>query len=163
MNFPDSIDQPGTENYSSARMFGTLLRDTMAANPNFPAQTLALNGGAYFKIPITLTQTVTLFPLLGVDYDLYVMAKKDDDRDAKFPVSAGNQNAKPSEALNTLWFKGGAGLDTFLSDNLFIRTEILYGFRLKNEMEKYLFDQRSGVDGMLGHGGTFKLAVGYRF
>ena len=137
--------------------------DTTSADPNFPAQTLALNGGAYFKVPIALTQTVTLFPLLGIDYDLYVMAKKDDDRDAKFPISTSNLNAKPSEALNTLWFKGGVGLDTFLNDNLFIRTELLYGFRLKNEMEKYLYDQRPDSNRMLGNGGTFKLAVGYRF
>lgn len=35
MNLPDRVDQPGAEKYSSARMFGALLRDEMAQNPNF--------------------------------------------------------------------------------------------------------------------------------
>jgi len=105
----------------------------------------------------------SLFPLLGVDYDLYLMAKKDDDRDAKFPISSANQDAKPIEALNTLWFKAGAGLDTFFNDNLFLRTELMYGIRLQNEMEKYLYDSRSDVTGMLGNGGDFRIAIGYRF
>ena len=137
--------------------------DTMSDNPNFPAQTLGLRGSAYVKIPFTLSPMFSLFPLLGVDYDLTFLAKKDDDRDAKFPISSANQEAKPMEALNTLWFKAGIGLDTFFNDNLFLRTELLYGLRLQNEMEKYLYDTRSDVNNMMGHGGDFKIAIGYRF
>ena len=136
---------------------------TMSADPNFPATTFALNGGVYLKMPFAVTQTISIFPLLGIDYDLYLLAKRDDDRDAVFPVSTSKQNAKPIDALNALWFKAGIGMDSFLTENIFFRTEILYGVRLKNEMEKYLFDQRSDVDWMIGNGGTFKIAAGYRF
>jgi hypothetical protein len=137
--------------------------DTMSDNPNFPARTFALQGGAYLKYPFTLSPRFTLFPLLGADYDLYLLAKKDNDRDAGFPISSGNQEAKPIEALNTLWFKAGIGLDTFFTDHLFLRTAFLYGLRLPNEMEKYLKDTRSDVNWMLGHGGDLKISIGYRF
>ena len=137
--------------------------DTMSVNPNFPAQTLGLRGSAYLKYPFTISPMFTLFPLLGADYDLFFLAQKDDERDAKFPISDSNQEAKAIEALNTLWFKAGIGLDTFFNDNLFLRTELLYGLRLPNKMEEYLKDKRSDVNWMLGHGGDFKIAIGYRF
>jgi hypothetical protein len=148
--------------------FGLLLGQMNAASamsddPNFPAKTLGLRGGAYLKLPFAISPMFTLFPLLGVDYDLYLLAKKDDDRDAKFPVSSSNQNAKAIDALNTLWFKAGIGWDTFFTDNLFLRTEVLYGLRLPNKMEKHLQDTRQDSDKMLGHGGDFKIAIGYRF
>ena len=135
---------------------------TMTGNNNFPAQTLGLRGSAYLKLPFTLSPTFSLFPLLGVDYDLQLAARKSNDYDATFPIK-GNANAKPIEALNNLWFKAGLGLDTFFNDHLFLRTELLYGIRLENEMEKYLKDTRNDFNWMLGNGGDFKLAIGYRF
>jgi hypothetical protein len=135
----------------------------MSDDPNFPAKTLGLRGGAYLKLPFNISPMFTLFPLLGMDYDLYLLAKKDDDRNATFPISSSNLNAKPNEALNTLWFKAGIGWDTNFTDNLYLRTSLLYGLRLPNKMEEYLKDTRSDVDGMLGHGGDFKIAIGYRF
>jgi hypothetical protein len=126
--------------------------DTMSADPNFPAQTLGLRGSAYLKYPFTVSPMFTLFPLLGADYDLCFLARKDDDRDAK-----------AMDALNTLWFKAGIGLDTHFTDHLFLRTELLYGIRLPNKMEEYLKDTRQDVNWMLGHGGDFKIAIGYRF
>ena len=137
--------------------------DTMSENPNFPARTFALRGSAYLKYPFTFSPAFSLFPLLGVDYDLYILAKRDDDRDAKFPVSAGNQNADPIDALNSLWFKTGVGFDVSLSNHLFLRTEFLYGLRLPNEMEKYLKDTRNDVNWMINHGGDLKVSLGYRF
>jgi hypothetical protein len=137
--------------------------DTMSADPNFPAQTLGLRGSAYLKLPLTVSPMFTLFPLLGADYDLCFLARKDDDRDAKFPISDSNQDAKAIDALNTMWFKAGIGMDTHFTDHLFLRTELLYGLRLPNKMEEYLKDTRQDVNSMLGHGGDFKIAVGYRF
>ena len=149
---------------SIALPIGTLKGDsTMSTNPNFPASTLGLRGSAYFKIPFALSSRFSLFPMIGADFDLFFSAKKDDDRDALFPVS-GTSNVKAGEALNTLWFKAGIGLDTFITEHLFIRTEALYGIRLNNKMEKYFRDIRSGeMKSMLTHGGDFKLAIGYRF
>jgi hypothetical protein len=135
----------------------------MSGNENFPAQTLGLRGSAYIKYPFTLSPMFSLFPLLGIDYDLCFLAQKDDDRDAKFPISASNQTAKAMDALNTLWFKAGIGLDTFFTEHFFLRTEILYGLRLPNKMEEHLKDIRNDYNSMLPHGGDFKIAAGYRF
>ena len=53
MNLPDRVDQPGSENFSPARMFGTLLRDEMANNPNFyffsPDETISNKLDAVFE------------------------------------------------------------------------------------------------------------------
>jgi hypothetical protein len=54
-------------------------------------------------------------------------------------------------------------MDTHFTDNFFLRTELLYGLRLPNKMEEYLKDKRQDANSMLGHGGDFKIAVGYRF
>jgi hypothetical protein len=137
--------------------------DTMSADPNFPARTLGLRGSAYLKFPFAVSPMFTLFPLLGADYDFCFLAQKDDDRDAKFPISDSNPDAKAMDALNAMWFKAGIGLDTHFSDHLFLRTALLYGLRLPNKMEEYLQDTRQDVNWMLGHGGDFKIAIGYRF
>jgi opacity protein-like surface antigen len=138
-------------------------KNPLDSNSNFPAKTLSLRGGVYLKLPFTLSNRFTLYPLAGAEYELFLAAFKDDDRDAKFPTSASNQNAGPLEALSTVSFKLGAGLDTFLTDHWFLRTELLYGLRLPNKFERYQDDVYTDVNSKLFHGGDFKIAVGYRF
>jgi opacity protein-like surface antigen len=133
------------------------------SDPNFPARTLSLRGGVYLKLPLSLSSRFTLYPLAGADYELFLAAFKDDDRDAKFPTSASKQDADPLEALSAVSFKLGAGLDTFLSEHLFLRTELIYGIRLPNKFEQYQDDLYTDVDSKLFHGGDFKIAIGYRF
>jgi opacity protein-like surface antigen len=135
----------------------------LATNPNFPAETISLHGSAYLKYPFKLSAMFSLFPLVGIDYKLYVHSKKDDDRDAKFPVSANVQNANAMEALSALSFKLGVGLDTHFTDHLFLRTELFYGIKLPGKMDKYLQDLRQNIDWTFYHGGDFKIALGYRF
>jgi opacity protein-like surface antigen len=132
-------------------------------NANFPSKTLSLRGGVYLKLPFTLSNRFTLYPLAGAEYELFLAAFKDDDRNAKFPTSASKQDADPLEALSAVSFKIGAGLDTALTDHWFLRTELLYGLRLPNKFEQYQDDVYTDVDSKLFHGGDFKLAVGYRF
>jgi hypothetical protein len=120
----------------------------------------------YGKLPIELPGKVTLFPLIGAEYDLFLAAKQDGSRrhpkDATFPVSDSDQSANALEALSTLGFKAGIGADFSISEHAFVRTELLYGVRLQNKSEQYLLDARSDADYVLGHGGDFKLAFGYR-
>jgi hypothetical protein len=138
-------------------------------NPDDPADTLALQFGLYGKYPITLSKTFTLFPMLGAEYELALWAAKNDGKrsvdfkDIHFPVGGGGQTAKAVEALSTVWFKAGVGMDTYFTEHVFLRMELLYGVRLNNKTEKYLLDTRQDADFALGHGGNFKLAVGYRF
>jgi opacity protein-like surface antigen len=131
-------------------------------NPTFPADTLGLTFGAYLKLPFTLSGMFTLYPMLGADYDLYLLSKKSDDRDAQFPVGTG-ETGNAMEALSNVSFKIGAGLDTYFTDHLFLRTELLYGIGIPNKMDSYLKDARNDVEWQLSHSGEFKLAIGYRF
>jgi opacity protein-like surface antigen len=131
-------------------------------NPTFPADTLGLTFGAYLKLPFALSGMFTLYPMLGADYDLYLLSKKSDDRDAEFPVGT-TETANATEALSNVSFKLGIGLDTYFTDHLFLRTELLYGIGIPNKMDSYLKDTRSDVDWQLSHGGEFKLAISYRF
>jgi opacity protein-like surface antigen len=135
----------------------------LGGDPNFPARTLSLKGGVYLKLPFTLSGRFTLYPLAGADYELFLAAFKDDDRDAKFPTSASKQDAGPLEALSAFAFKAGVGMDTYFTNHLFLRTELLYGIRLPNKFEQYQDDLYSDVDSKLFHGGDFKIAIGYRF
>jgi opacity protein-like surface antigen len=133
-------------------------------NPVFPADTLGLLFGAHLKLPFTLSDMFTLYPLAGVRYDLYLHSEKSDGRDAEFPTGGDGKTSDAMEALSTVTFSLGAGLDTFFTDHLFLRTELLYGISLPNKMDVYLKDSRSAdVDWQLSHSGDFKIAVGWRF
>jgi hypothetical protein len=136
-------------------------------NAGDTANTLGLRFGVNGKFPFTVSKTVTLFPLLGVEYDLYLLAHRDGSRrhpqDAAFPISNAKQDAKALEALSVLGFKAGIGIDVALTERIFLRTELLYGIRLNSATEKYLLTARSDAGYALGHGGDFRVAVGYKF
>ena len=132
-------------------------------NPVFPADTLGILFGAYLKFPFALSDMFTLYPLAGARYDLYLLSRKSDGRDAVFPVGSGGSTVEVMEALSTVTFSLGAGLDTFFTDHLFLRTELLYGISLPNKMDVYLKDSRSDVEWQLSHSGDFKIALGWRF
>jgi opacity protein-like surface antigen len=104
------------------------------------------------KYPFSLGR-VTLFPLLGFDYQIVVAAK-----------SGGVKVDKPGEA-SSFGFDFGAGLDFPLTDHLFLRGEFLYALRLPSktlkDSKKYFESQGMDVKYILGNGPTLKLAVGY--
>jgi opacity protein-like surface antigen len=112
-----------------------------------------LNIGLLFKYPVTVGEKLSVFPLLGIDYQITVYAKYGDAEKLE----------KPGD-LSALWFKLGGGLDYDITSNVYLRGEALYGLRLANKMEKDMKDSMEGIPDMrLGHGLTVKLAVGCRF
>jgi hypothetical protein len=122
---------------------------------------------------------MSVFPLLGIDYQA-VLSAKIDDKDEN-PVSfGGDEEPKKiaSSDFSALWFKLGGGMDFAITEKLYLRCEALYGIRLANTFEtdtKDMVDKavknmkdndpeiKSDVKTLLGHGLTVKLAVGYRF
>lgn len=116
----------------------------------------SFNIGLLGKYPFAIDDNLTVFPLLGIDYQIVLSAKLD-DTDAETPGD-----------LSALWFKFGGGADYSLTSNIFLRAQALYGLRTPNKSEddsvKSAKDE--GTDDAktrLGHGLTIKLAVGYRF
>ena len=132
-------------------------------NPVFPADALGVLFGAYLKLPFALSEMFTLYPLAGARYDLYLLSQKSDGRDAAFPTGSNGETSGALEALSTVTFSLGIGLDTFFTGHLFLRTELLYGISLPNKMDVHLKDSRSDVEWQLSHSGDFKIAIGYRF
>ena len=120
--------------------------------------------GLFGKYPIGLSNSLSVFPLLGAEY-VYCSTAIDKD---------GN-TASDAKDLSALWFKLGGGLDFNLAQKLYLRFEALYGLRLANKLEtdtKAEFDEilneykAFGISGeaktLLGHGLTVKLAIGYK-
>jgi hypothetical protein len=74
---------------------------------------------------------LSLFPLLGIEYDLNLYWKDVDGGDLKA--------ALPEEEkawLNQVWFKAGVGADIVLSKGLFVRPLVLLGFKVLNADER---------------------------
>ncbi|MDR1863439.1 MAG: hypothetical protein LBQ67_05905 [Treponema sp.] len=126
----------------------------------------SINIGLLGKYPFALTSKLTLFPLLGIDYQITVSAKLD---------SSEGDDPAPGD-FSALWFKAGGGVDYTITSNLYVRLEALYGIWLENKAEKdgknelrqstnlpVTPDYDVTARNLFGHGLTVKLAVGYRF
>jgi len=127
------------------------------------------------KYPITVSNAAVWFPLLGLEYHLALMQRRmvdyvydrtqgimpeDRDKDDKpYPLSA----------WNSLWVNVGAGLDYTISGPFFLRTELIFGFRLPTAYENGALEvvkKRTGnnnpsLSGLTGNP-KLKLAAGYR-
>jgi hypothetical protein len=120
-----------------------------------------LNIGLLFKYPVAVGEKLSVFPLLGIDYQITVSAKIDG-------TDVADTGLGKAGDFSALWFKLGGGLDYDITSSVYLRGEALYGLRLANKLEKNMKDMwetygASDVKTRLGHGLTVKLAVGYRF
>lgn len=86
---------------------------------------------------------VSLFPLLGIEYDLNLYWKDAAGADLKAGL--------PQEEkawLNQLWFKAGVGADIALWKGLFVRPLVLLGFKTLNA------DERATIQTAIDSGGA---------
>jgi hypothetical protein len=122
--------------------------------------------GVLVKYPFAINDRISLFPLLGVDYQITLSAE-DIDKKNDGSGSGGMDWGTESKGFSALWFRGGGGADFAITDTLFLRGEILYGIRLANKNENDVNDWNDsiGLDSeiLLGHGLTVKFALGYKF
>ena len=104
------------------------------------------------KYPIELGP-VTLFPLLGVGYNLVLESKDEDGNKAE---------SDDLKDIHQLGFLAGVGVDYPLNDNLYLRAEALFSLRLPTkQMTDAVKD--SDATATLGIGPRIKVGVGYRF
>jgi hypothetical protein len=109
------------------------------------------------KLPIAIGPIV-LFPLLGIDYQMYL----GDDliTDIYYPGIPAKLASQKSE-LDRLSIPVGVGLDFFFKRNIFIRGEFLWTFKIPNKME---LDLKKDLDwDSFTHGPRLKAAIGFRF
>ena len=175
------IAQGGTSGYQE-------IMDKKAAGGSWVRQNPGMERGAgteaslgfslLGKYPFHLTQRITLFPLLGMEYHIALLEWRKPDGGAVYDRTGGdlvedrdkNDDAYPLHAWNSLWIDLGAGVDYHLTEKLYLRGEVLFGFRLPTtyengatEMMKSRFNAPNPALGGLTGSPTFKIALGYRF
>ena len=132
------------------------------------------------KYPITINERIIWFPMFGVEYHIALLQRRQPDGDRVHDRTKGtliedldkNQNPYPLSAWNSWWINVGAGFDYELTELLFLRGELLFGFRLPTKYEmgslKMIKDtngpvmiRNEKVFGLTG-GPSLKFGVGYR-
>lgn len=121
------------------------------------------------KYPFDLG-AVKLFPLLGIDYQLFLSGqmKDKDGEDVGDAVKRGDDmggDSKIEDSMDFFSIQVGAGVDYGLTDALYIRGELLWGFKLDSKSES---DAKKDLpDGVtiknFTSGPRIKIAVGYKF
>jgi hypothetical protein len=164
-NFSEGMSATSGSDFATKRKISSTGREVMLG--------LVLLG----KFPFTLRDGLTLFPLLGVEYQFALMerrmetrgAKEEYDRTDGIHESDSEGEAYRFSHFNSLFIDLGAGLDVKLLPALFLRTELLYCFRLPTPFEldalrkvkKWLHAEDPDLGGLTS-GPTLRVALGYR-
>jgi hypothetical protein len=130
------------------------------------------------KYPFEINEKVTWFPLLGLEYQIALLETRQPDGNNAYNRTAGegpedrdkDGNPYPLSTWNSLWINLGAGLDYTLTGPFYLRSELLFGFRLQTpyetgalEMTKKTFGASDPKLSGLTGGPTLKICAGYRF
>jgi len=103
------------------------------------------------------------FPLLGIEYEAAIAGKLEygDGGGYEFDGADGRYDAG---SLSNFWVKLGGGGDFKISENLYVRGELLYGVRLANSFESdgAAFENRDGSP-MTGSGVGVRVGAGVHF
>jgi hypothetical protein len=117
---------------------------------------IGLDIGLQGKYPVAFGG-VSVFPIFGINYRVIVGVKKD------------GKEYDPAGDFSALWFKFGGGLDYALTNNVYLRADLLYGIRLATKFENDTVDSElndptaKAAETRVGHGLDVKIAVGYTF
>jgi len=141
------------------KMKETMSGGGYSSSSEFSANLTNLFFGLYGKYPFTLSDKLSLFPLLGLEYHICLSATGEDDSEADDPGD-----------FSALWLKAGIGMDFSLTDSIYLRLGVLYGARFTNQFETDMWDYAKSSydetgDSSAGgqHGLTVRLAVGFKF
>ena len=131
------------------------------------------------KYPFEINDRMTWFPLFGAEYQVALTQRRQPEGGAVYDRAKGqlaedrdrNDDPYPLYAWNSFWINIGAGLDFAISGPFFLRSELLFGFRLptiyelgalevvKNPPMNVSDPKLAGLTGSP----ALKIAVGYRF
>jgi hypothetical protein len=131
------------------------------------------------KYPFTINEKMKWYPLMGVEYQISLAERrKSEGYSSEYnrtkSVNAADRdkdgNNYPLSAWNSFWIDVGAGLDYAIFGPLFLRADLLFGFRLPTtyemgalEVVKQTFETDDPkLKGLTGSP-TLKIAAGYRF
>ena len=121
------------------------------------------------KYPFRLNDRLTIFPLLGAEYQLCLVKLKTEPDDSTV-YRWNDYEAFELRDWNTFFINLGGGLDFSLPKNFFLRGELLYSIRLMTPYEQKFLDQIKKDTGDsspqlsgLSSGPSLRISVGYTF
>jgi len=168
--------QGGNNSYAEKMDYGA----TSLADSKGRGSEASLGFSLLGKYPFRINEKIAWFPLLGAEYQIALVEKrrpKDGaityDRAKGYLVEDRDKNGKPYplSAWNSWWIDVGAGVDYNITGRLFLRGELLFGFRLRADYETGALEvvQNPPVNakdpkltGLTG-GPALKIAAGWRF
>jgi hypothetical protein len=109
-----------------------------------------IDGELLGKYPFKLGEKISLFPLLGIKYQLALSSKTTLD---------GQEETNTASDYSNFWLKAGGGIDYNITNTLYLRGEIVFGYKFNNAEEKNLASAVSGS--IASFGPSVKIAVGY--
>jgi hypothetical protein len=140
--------------------------------------------GIYAKTPPIGNDVVKWFPLIGLDWQIAVAGKLKYKNGYEYAFDGGKQRndyysssgsagstefERPGALdLSALWWQIGSGVDFRMTDNAYLRFELLYGLRTANKFENQTFNniqqQRLyDVKPRSGGGWTLKAGTGVKY
>ena len=128
--------------------FGIISGYENSKKNNDNVSAMALGFSVLGKFPLSIG-SLTVFPLLGISYNMVLSAKD----------SAGNKIDKPMD-YSQFGILGGAGVDFDMTSNFYIRGELLFHVRLESKYAKENYNDSWKTT--LGMGPLVKVGVGYR-
>ena len=128
------------------------------------------------KYPFNPAEKFSIFPLIGIEYQLSLAQKRRKDggitykrTDGVYEYDKYNLPYKNS-VWNSFWIHVGVGTDFKFIKSFFLRSELLYSFRLMTDyesdglekMKKVLGDPSPSLGGLTS-GPSLRLSAGWRF
>jgi hypothetical protein len=111
------------------------------------------------KYPITRNERLTVFPLLGVGWKIFLAGTGGDSREIK---RADLKDLSDDEgAYDAFSIDAGAGADFTLTAKLYFRVDALLGFKLPSKSEQDAIKDRGAK--IFTCGPTIKAGLGYKF
>ena len=129
------------------------------------------------KYPFKIKEKLTLFPLFGIDYQIALIQRREtasgltyNRADGRFMEDRDKDGkAYPLSSWNYFRINIGGGIDYFFTNKVFLRSELLFGFRLPTSYEmgaldviKNLMNINDPKLGGLTGNPALKLSVGWR-
>jgi len=169
--------QSGSHNYSETMVAASPSIDDLVNNSSGEGTETMLNLALLGKYPFILNGNFVLFPLLGLEYRIALKETRQpkgrrsyDRTDPLRGDTDANGETYKLAAWNSLFVVIGAGMDYKFTSSFFLRTELLYGFRLQTPYEADALEKaKKGVNapnpklGGLTGGPALKIAAGYKF
>jgi len=166
--------QGGSGPYSEKMLFSSV----SLSDDNGMGYETSLGFSIFGKYPFIINEKITLFPLFGLEYHTALIQRRQPEGGPVYDRTSGNLAADRDKdgdpyfisAWNSFWIDVGAGLDYNISELLFLRCELFFGFRLPTAYEMGELDlvryqmnvDNPGFSGLTG-GPSIKIGIGYRF